>query len=105
KLEKRPAARARAYINRAAAYLRFAEYQKALDDYDNAIRLDPFTARWYMLRALAHAMLGHGPQAKADRDQAIALDPTWAKQSPPPVPKPLPEPHVDPELKEAVGQP
>lgn len=48
---------------------------RALQNYDQAIALDPNYAIAYVNRAVVHAQQGNYDRAIRDLDQAIALDP------------------------------
>ena len=53
--------------------------QKAIEDLDEAVRLDPEFAQAYVNRAVAHIGLGHPRRAIQDFDQAIWLDPKYVR--------------------------
>lgn len=65
----------KAYYHRAIAYFETENYQRALADLNNAIRLIPESesAECYMLRAKTWHKMQNIPQARQDIDQAIAL--------------------------------
>ncbi len=52
---------------------------RALGDYNEAIRLDPAHSRAYCGRGVAYFALGRDDAALADLDKAIALDSTFSK--------------------------
>ena len=54
------------------------EYDKAIADYDQAIRLDPKYAAAYHNRGLAWYAKKEYDKAIADYDEAIRLDPKYA---------------------------
>jgi outer membrane protein TolC len=64
-----------AYFQRAYAYIERKEYDRAIVDLDEAIRLDPTYAIAYNERGYAHNQLGHYAQGLRDLDEAIRLDP------------------------------
>jgi len=51
------------------------DHQRAIEDYDKAIKINPKKARYYLSRGKEYADLGNSVQATADCDQAIAIDP------------------------------
>ena len=63
------------YRNRAWSYDRLKEYDKAVADYTEAIRLDPKYRQAYTNRGVAYAKSGDDPKAIADFTEAIALSP------------------------------
>jgi len=65
--------------NRGLTYSHLRQYEEALSDYTNAIRLDPTFAGAYSNRGLAYEILRRYPEALADFTQSITLDPTYAK--------------------------
>jgi tetratricopeptide (TPR) repeat protein/serine/threonine protein kinase len=64
--------------SRASAHLSRKEYDQALEDYTEALRLAPRDAEAYVGRGLAYANKGDLGRAIADYDQGIALDPKYA---------------------------
>lgn len=64
-----------AYALRGRIYAGQGEFQKALDDFTQAITLRPRTIEYYHQRALALLSLGRYDEALRDLDQAIAIDP------------------------------
>jgi tetratricopeptide (TPR) repeat protein len=62
-------------MDRGAAYYFKKDYQAAIRDYDQAIRLDPNNARAFSNRGAAYKKLGRIDQAIADHTAAIRLDP------------------------------
>jgi len=64
-----------AYNHRGDAYLNKRELDRAIADYDQAIRLDPKFVFPFNGRGLAYQGKGLFDRAVADFDQAIALDP------------------------------
>ena len=67
-----------AYHNRGFVWHRKQDYDKALADYDAAIRLDPKYAVAYANRGAAYKEKGDLDRAIADYDAAIRLDPKLA---------------------------
>jgi tetratricopeptide (TPR) repeat protein len=67
-----------AYINRANAYLAKRDSLAAIDDYSEAIKLDPKIAAAYAGRAKAYRSRGRDDLAIPDYDQLISLDPALA---------------------------
>ncbi len=78
--------KASAYSWRGSAYDNKDDYDRAIADYDQAIRLDPNEASLYFNRGVAHENKeplsdereGYYARAIADYDQAIRLDPKFA---------------------------
>lgn len=62
-----------AYINRGDTYREQGEYQRAIEDSDEAIRLNPQNPRAYVVRALAYTTLGRGQEAERDIARAVDL--------------------------------
>jgi len=67
-----------AYTNRGLAYDNLGEYRRAIQDFDQALRLDPGDAFAYNGRGSAYRKLGEYRRAIEDFDQAIRLDPGYA---------------------------
>jgi len=61
------------------AYSRAVDYDRALTDFGEAIRLNPSYARAYLARSWVYAKKGADTQAKADRQKALELDPSLEK--------------------------
>lgn len=66
------------FNNRGFAYYDKADYDRAIADYNQAIKLDPKFAQAYNGRCAAHNKKGEIDQALADCNQAIQLDPKLA---------------------------
>ncbi len=64
-----------AYNNRGNAYRDLGEFRRAIEDYDQALQLDPGVAAAYSNRGIAYAELGELRRAIEDFDQALRLDP------------------------------
>jgi tetratricopeptide (TPR) repeat protein len=62
-----------AHSVRAFVYMQLQEYQEAMRDYDQAIRLDPRSAEFYMGRGKANRALQRIPAACADLRKACEL--------------------------------
>ena len=73
-----PLSGATAYNDRGVAYADKGEYDRAIQDYDQAIRLNPNYAFAYYHRGNAYANKGESDRAIQDYDQAIRLDPNSA---------------------------
>ena len=69
---------ARQYFDRAGKHLDTGEYQKAIDNYDDAIRLDPQYSRAYNNKGIAYKKLAQPDRAIQDFDEAIRLDSEYA---------------------------
>ncbi len=67
-----------AYYNRGFAYQNKGEYDRAIADYDQALRLDPKYAHAYNNRGGAYQDKGEYDRAIADYEQALRLDPKYA---------------------------
>ena len=57
-------------------YVRFGQLDRAIKDFDEAIRLNPQSAKAYYARGFAHQKLGRMPRANQDFDKAIRLNPS-----------------------------
>ncbi len=68
--------RATAYNNRGLAYDDKGQYDRAIQDYDTAIRLDPNGPTAYNNRGVAYDGKGQYDRAIHDYDAAIRLDPS-----------------------------
>jgi len=67
-----------AFNNRGLGYYTRRDFDHAIADFAQAIRVDPNSAQGYSNRALAHEARGDLGQAIADYNQAIRLDPNYA---------------------------
>ena len=67
------------YSNRAAAYMALEQYEKALADADDCIRLQPTWAKGYSRRAAAKFHLGDLQASKLSYSKAWDLEPSNAK--------------------------
>jgi tetratricopeptide (TPR) repeat protein len=68
----------RSHNNRGIAYGELGQYQRAIEDYTEAIRLKPDDAEAYYNRGNAYANLGQQPRAIEDYTEAIRLKPAYA---------------------------
>jgi tetratricopeptide (TPR) repeat protein len=66
------------YSNRANQWERKGDFDKAMQDHDEAIRTAPTYAAGYMHRGNAYARRGDYDRAIADQTEAIRLDPAYA---------------------------
>jgi tetratricopeptide (TPR) repeat protein len=67
-----------AYNNRGNSYGNLDQLERAIEDYNEAIRLDPRFSLVYSNRALAYTYLGRDEEARADVDRGteLGLDPS-----------------------------
>ena len=90
------------YFNRGLAYYYYlGQHQRAIQDYDKAIQLDPNDAKAYNNRGFAYHNLGQDAEADADKAKACSLDSQYCSKPPPthtPTPITLP-----PLLRHALG--
>ena len=61
------------YVNRALAYYDLGQHQRAIQDYDHAIKLNPNYSCAYYNRGMAYIDLRQLERAIQDCDQAIKL--------------------------------
>jgi tetratricopeptide (TPR) repeat protein len=61
------------YAHRGALFSALGLQERAIEDFDKAIRLDPQAAKSYVGRAIAYMTLGREVEAEADVEHAIAL--------------------------------
>ena len=66
------------FYNRGSAYYSAGNYEKAVADYDQAIRLDPSFSLGFYARGAANNARSNYSQAIRDYDEAIRLDPVFA---------------------------
>jgi len=62
-----------AYVNRAQARIELGQFQKAITDYDQAVRLQPESAYVYFNRGLTRAEIGLSREALADLKAALGF--------------------------------
>jgi tetratricopeptide (TPR) repeat protein len=62
------------YYNRGFAYHNLYEYRRAIEDYDQALRLYPVFSLAYINRGWAYSELGEYRRAIEDYDQVLRLD-------------------------------
>ncbi|VVH59756.1 hypothetical protein BAZOLSSOX_1017 [uncultured Gammaproteobacteria bacterium] len=67
--------KSKAFHNRGNIYMSLGEYQKAINDYDQTIALDPKNDNALSSRGAAYFGLGEYQKAINDYDQAITLNP------------------------------
>ena len=61
-------------VDRGYNYVQLGQYERAIQDYDKAIQLDPNEASAYYLRGVAYGQLGEHVEASADKAKACSLD-------------------------------
>ena len=66
------------YNHRGIAYFALSDYERAIDDFTQALELAPGQARAYTNRGLARRMAGQLHEALADLDRSLEIDPHWA---------------------------
>ena len=66
-----------AYTNRGVAYYELGEFERALEDYNQAVVLVPNDPNALFGRVYTYYSLGRNEEAIADFDQALALDPSY----------------------------
>ena len=71
-----PSQRAGAFNNRGVAHLQLGETDKAFEDFDVAVQLEPDWGTAYLNRGDVFASRGEWAKAKADFDQAVRVGPT-----------------------------
>ena len=64
---------AEGYFDRGRSQLLLGEPQWAIDDLEEAVRLDPSDSQAYFVRALAYTLLVDDPAAQRDIDRALKL--------------------------------
>jgi tetratricopeptide (TPR) repeat protein len=100
------------FERRAYAEMQLKNYDRALHDYSEAIKLSPEETKYYQVRALIYQTKGDFKAALADVDKILTLDPNnqdalqrkkfleaklHAPPTPPPTPSgPIPNPNVRP---------
>jgi lipoprotein NlpI len=71
--------RLEAYFGRANAYANEAEYDRAIHDYSDVVRLEPRYSSVYLNRGIAYQKKGNKDLAIADYTEAIRLNPNKTK--------------------------
>ena len=66
-----------AYYNRGNAYYSLGDYARAIEDHDEALRLDPGNALFYSNRGSAYDELGEYRRAIEDYDEALRINPGY----------------------------
>lgn len=66
------------YVRSGRAYTRVGEYDMAIQEFNEAIRLDPAQAGTYISRGNTYSNKGDHDRAIQDYDKAIRLDPNYA---------------------------
>ena len=67
------------FCNRGKAKKNLAEYEKAVEDYDRAIEINPDNANAFNNRGIAKGMLGKYAAASEDFEKAIKIKPTFVE--------------------------
>jgi serine/threonine protein kinase/tetratricopeptide (TPR) repeat protein len=75
-----PGYRGTGLSNRAWAYASLGEYDKALNDYAEILKINPNVAQPYYSRSLVYSKLGETEKAAADMAKALQLDPEANKK-------------------------
>jgi tetratricopeptide (TPR) repeat protein len=73
-----PRKRARIYNNRGVSYRRLKQYRRAIQDYDEAIRLNSRVALAYYNRGIVYGILRQYSRAIQNYDEALRLSPRFA---------------------------
>ena len=66
------------YVNRALAYYDLGQHQRAIQDFDQTIRINPYLSEAYNNRGIAYCDLGQQKRAIQDYDHAIKLNPNYS---------------------------
>jgi|ERR1035437_1766271 lipoprotein NlpI len=64
------------FFNRGNAYRHMGDFDRSIQDYDQAVRLNPGSAPAFDNRGLAYTLKGDYDRAIADFDQALLLNPS-----------------------------
>ena len=67
------------HLNRGIAFNDIGEYRRAIEDYDQALRIDPGFAKPHTGRGIAYNHLGEHYRAIENYEQALRLDPDSAE--------------------------
>ena len=81
---------------RGVAYGELGQHQRAIEDYDKAIQLDPNEASLYNNRGIVYRNLGQGKKSDADKAKACSLDSKYCSNTPTPTLTPTPTPTPTP---------
>ncbi len=65
---------AQVYIYRGDAYAKLGQFAYAIDDFTDAIRIEPKNAEAYFARGAAYALLGKAEDARKDWSEAVKLN-------------------------------
>jgi len=68
-----------AFFHRGNAYVMKRQYDRAIEDYDQAIRLNPNDVKSFFNRGFTYSNKGQFDHAIEDYDQAIRLNPNYAE--------------------------
>lgn len=68
------------YRNEGEACLAHGDFDKAITDFNEAIRLDPKNTTAYLDRGFAYVEKGDEVRAKADQDKALKLHPAMSEK-------------------------
>lgn len=77
-IENEPQGLSFAYNNRGVALRGLGQYERALEDYNEALSIDPRSFRAYTNRGIVYAETGQLQRAIGDFDAAIAINPSYA---------------------------
>jgi len=69
----------RAYYARGLAYRRKGDYHRAIQDYDQALKITPTYTQALYARGLAYMLIGDPDRALQDYDQALQVNPNYAE--------------------------
>jgi tetratricopeptide (TPR) repeat protein len=65
-----------AYVNRGVIYYRQKKYTQAIEDYNEAIKIEPENVDAYISRGIAYSSMGDHEKAISDYEKAISIDPS-----------------------------
>ncbi|MCU0848205.1 MAG: tetratricopeptide repeat protein [Spirochaetes bacterium] len=65
------------YNHRGLVYFSLSEYEKAVDDFTEAIKIEPNDTRVFTNRGLAYRMLKQYDSAVADFNKSLEINPLW----------------------------
>ncbi|WP_017295451.1 serine protease [Geminocystis herdmanii] len=66
------------YLNRAKDYYEQGEYEKAIDEYNQALKINPNFAESYFYRGSTYGTINKYDNAISDLNQALKINPTFA---------------------------